>query len=114
MHVDSNQSIYICIYNFNGHDFKINANMTCESKDVIYVITCAGCNEYYIWETSNTLHARVRVHKQHINLPEYRQINLSAHLETWEKNNSLFSHSISLKTPVLSRDEKKKNTLFVL
>ena len=24
--------------------------MTCESKDVIYVITCAGCNEYYISE----------------------------------------------------------------
>ena len=88
MHVDYNQSIYICIYNFNGRDFKINANMTCESKDVIYVMTCAGYNEYYIWETSNTL--RTRVHKQHINLPEYRQINLSAHLETCAKKTVLY------------------------
>ena len=65
-------------------------------------------------ETSNTLRSRVRVHKQHINSPEYRQLNLSAHLETYGKNNSLFSHSISLEMPVLSRDEKKKNTLFEL
>ena len=46
--------------------------MTCESKDVIYVLPFAGCNEDYIGETSNTLRARVRVHKQHISLPEYR------------------------------------------
>ena len=52
-------------------------NMTCESKDDIYVIKCAGCNEYYIGETSNTLRPRLHVHKQHNNTPEYRQINLN-------------------------------------
>ena len=61
-------------------------------------------------ETSNTLRARVRLHKQHINSREYRQINLYANLETCGKitiqKQCLFSHSISLEMSVLSIDEK--------
>ena len=87
--------------------------MWLESKDVIYVITCAGCNEYYIGETSNSLRAHLHVHKQHINSPEYRQIDLSTNLETCGKKNSLFSNSLSLEMPVLSRDEKKKKNLYL-
>ena len=44
--------------------------MTCDSKDVIYVIKFAGCNKYYMGETSNILRARVCVHKQDINTSE--------------------------------------------
>ena len=47
--------------------------MSLETKNFIYVITCHGCNEYYIGETSTTLRARIRVHKQQINHAEYRQ-----------------------------------------
>ena len=102
-------------YNFKGRDFKINANMTCESKDVIYVITCAGCNEYYIGETSNTLRARVRVHKQHINSPEYRQINLSAHLETCGKKQfSIFPFYKLRNASAIQRREKEKHFICTL
>ena len=84
--------------------------MACESKDVIYVITCAGCNEYYIGETSNTLCARVRVHIQHINSPEYRQINLSAHLETCEKKQfSIFPFYKLRNASAIQRREKEKH-----
>ena len=55
--------------------------MTCDSKDLIYVISCEGCNEFYIGETGTTLRARIRVHKQHIQAPEYRKIKLSQHLD---------------------------------
>ena len=55
--------------------------MSCDTRNVIYFIICLGCNELYIGETGNTLRARVRVHKQHINTPEYRQIALSEHLD---------------------------------
>lgn len=68
-------------FNFNGRSFTVNANMSCDTKNVICVITCPGCKEFYIGETGNTLRARVRVHKQHINTPEYRQIALSEHLD---------------------------------
>ena len=44
--------------------------MSCETKNLIYVITCHGCNEFYIGETSTTLRARIRVHKQQMNHAE--------------------------------------------
>ena len=55
--------------------------MSCETKNLIYVITCHGCNEFYIGETSTTLRVRIRVHKQQMNHAEYRQIKLSEHLD---------------------------------
>lgn len=55
--------------------------MYCASKNVIYNITCSGCKEIYIGETGTTLHTRIRIHKQHVNEPEYRNIKLSEHLE---------------------------------
>ena len=33
--------------------FKVNDNISCKSKHVIYVIQCRGCNEQYIGETVN-------------------------------------------------------------
>ena len=72
--------------------FTVNANMSCDTKNVIFAITCPGCNEFYIGETGNTLRARVRVHKQHFNTPDYRQnfntpdyrqLGLSEHRRLW-------------------------------
>lgn len=57
--------------------------MSCDKGRFFNVITCPGFNEYYFSESSHNL--RVRVHKQHINTSEYRQIYLSAHLETCGK-----------------------------
>jgi hypothetical protein len=35
-------------YSFKGRRFKVNSNMSCDTKNVLYVITCPGCQEYYI------------------------------------------------------------------
>ncbi|XP_062612861.1 uncharacterized protein LOC134274600 [Saccostrea cucullata] len=67
-------------FNFGNKDFTVKADMTCESKNVIYCITCAGCGQFYIGETGTTLRTRIRIHRQHINQPEYRKINVSGHL----------------------------------
>ena len=86
--------------------------MWLESKDVIYVITCAGCNEYYIGETSNSL--RAHVHKQHINSPENRQINLSTNLETCGKKQFSFFQFFKLRNAsAIQRWEKEKKPVFV-
>jgi hypothetical protein len=93
---------------FNARNFRITANMLCDTRDVIYAITCPGCSEYYIGETNNTLRSRVRVHKQEINTPEYREIQLSAHLETCGNKQFTIFPFINLNTctPVLSKDVK--------
>lgn len=68
-------------FKFGNKDFIINADMSCASKNVIYNITCSGCKEFYIGETGTTLRTRIRIHKQHVNQPEYRKIKLSEHLD---------------------------------
>ena len=42
-------------FNFNGKIFKViykvNAPMPCNVKNVVYMITCCGCDELYIGVT---------------------------------------------------------------
>ena len=66
-------------FNHSGVHFKIKTKMTCEVKDVIYVVTCSGCGKQYIGETED-LHNRVTIHNQQINHPQYRHLNVSRHI----------------------------------
>ena len=65
----------------NNKIFRVNANMTCKSTNLIYCITCVNCHEHYIGQTGNSVNERVRVHKEQIKRPEYRKIPLSEHLD---------------------------------
>ena len=58
----------------------MNASMSCDVKNVVYVITCRGCNENYIGETVNLRH-RTTVDNQQIRVPSTRMIPLSAHID---------------------------------
>ena len=61
-------------------DFTVRYNMNCESKNLIYIITCDGCNEQYIGETGNELKTRMTTHRQHIRDPKTRKLAVSAHI----------------------------------
>ena len=66
-------------FNHSGVRFKIKTKMTCEVKDVIYVVTCSGCGKQYIGETEDR-RDRVTIHNQQINYPQYRHLNVSRHI----------------------------------
>lgn len=78
-----------CEYIVEGNTFKfknemkfiIKYDMDCSITNVIYVITCNGCNENYIGQTNN-LRKRVTVHRQHIRQREYAMIPLSGHIRS--------------------------------
>ena len=70
------------LYNFKGKIFYVNQNMPCEVQNVICVITCNGCGEYYIGQTGGKLKTRRTVHAQQIRDPSTRMIPLSAHPAT--------------------------------
>jgi hypothetical protein len=57
--------------------------MSGDSKN-IYVITCGGCDQFYIGETGTTLRTRIRIHKHQIQVLEYQKIkvHVSKHLDT--------------------------------
>jgi hypothetical protein len=63
-----------------GKTFYIRTELTCSSNNLIYVLICAGCDEYYIGETGDTIRARVRVHRQHINNANCAPLKVSRHV----------------------------------
>ena len=54
--------------------------MSCDVKNVIYVIKCRGCGEEYIGETSD-LRKRVAVNNQQIRDISTRMLPVSTHLD---------------------------------
>ena len=53
--------------------------MKCNSKFLIYVMTCAGCGENYIGETKSKLRERMTLHRQQIRDTRYQVLPVSAH-----------------------------------
>ena len=48
----------------NGKTVHTNGNFECSSRNLIYVVICCGCNEFYIGETGDKLKSRFAVHRQ--------------------------------------------------
>lgn len=69
--------------------FTIKTSMNCGSENLLYTLQCQGCFENYIGQTSDTLRARIRVHKQQINTPEYRKIAVSKHIAECAANQQI-------------------------
>ncbi len=95
----------------NGKQFDVKYNMNCNSKELIYVITCRGCNQQYIGETGDTLRNRTRVHRQQINDIKTRQISLSEHIDKCSSIDIKFTIFPFYKLPnsdTVSRREKEK------
>ena len=49
--------------------FMINKNLSCNSKNVVYVIKCSKCKKVYIGLTQ-ALNNRIPLHRSNIKLPE--------------------------------------------
>ena len=56
--------------------------MTCDVKNVLYVMKCSGCGEEYIGQTGDYLRKRVTVHNQQIRDPRTRMLYVSGHIDT--------------------------------
>ena len=54
--------------------------MSCDAKNLIYVIKCKGCDEEYIGETGDTLRHRLTVHRQQIRDARVRILYVSNHI----------------------------------
>ena len=67
-----------------GITFDIRSEMDCDSQNLIYVLFCEGCREYYIGQTGDKLRARCRVHRQGI--LHNSSIAVDRHIHTCAKN----------------------------
>ena len=57
----------------------VHSPMSCLSRDVIYIIICSKCQDYYIGQTQN-LRNRLTLHKEQIKHEQYRHLPVSKHL----------------------------------
>ena len=65
--------------------FHVKESMDCRVSNVLYVLVCNGCKEFYIGQTGDKLRNRRTVHDQKIRDPSTRQIPLSAHIDKCSK-----------------------------
>jgi len=72
--------------NTGFRDFTINHNLNCLSHNVIYILICKGCNDFYIGQTGNMFRNRLTLHRQHIAQPCYAILNVSKHIASCTKN----------------------------
>lgn len=102
--------------NNNFNSIGINESMTCASSNLIYVLKCSKCPEYYVGETGNTLRTRVRVHKQQITDDNYRHMKVSKHIHCCGKDNFSIMpiHKMSSNSNVTSRKHKEQQFLQLL
>ena len=62
-----------------GKVWTIKSSMNYKSKDIIYIIICCKCKDYYVGQTQN-LRNRVSLNKEQINHEQYRHLPASKHL----------------------------------
>lgn len=96
--------------------FIINRNMNCQSRNVIYIIRCKGCNDIYVGQTGDLLRNRLTVHRQQINNTLYMILNVSHHISSCSRNPmKLFEAApIYQMHPMSSRiDRERKEKCFI-
>ena len=79
-------------YTFKNVDKQLflKTKMTCDSRNIIYVVICPICKEEYIGETGigdSKLRDRVRIYRQHIRRPEHEKLKAEKHIRTCSKGN---------------------------
>ena len=91
--------------------------MSCDVKNVVYVMKCRGCGEEYIGETGNPLRQRVTIHNQQIRDPKTRMLKVSEHIANCAhalNPNIIFSPFIRCIPRVQLYDGRKKSFLLIL
>ena len=77
--------------NLKDKTFHVKENMNCNVRNVLYVLICNGCKEYYIGQTGDKLRNRKTVHEQQIRDPSTRQMPVSKHIDNCCKTQPKFS-----------------------
>ena len=96
-----------------GKTFEIKPRLTCKSSNILYAITCNGCNQQYVGMTSNTLAKRFTIHRQQMNNPQYRKIGVSKHLYECSSKSIKFTVTPFFKIPDDKIKGQAKEEMFI-
>ena len=102
-YIDNERTNYT--FNKTGEVREIKQQMTCKSKNLIYMIECKRCKKQYLGETKRTLRERFTEHRQVTNNPSHA--NASAAVPT---HFNLPDHSIANMTLIPLELQPTSNT----
>ena len=91
------------ITSMDGTSYKIQGKFTCQSRYIVYVMTCSTCSKQYVGETSQTLNKRFRTHESVIRINS--ENNIAEHFNL--PNHSPISYTVS----IVSQEEDKNRRL---
>ena len=74
--------------------YKIPGKFNCQSKNVIYVLTCGIHNVQYVGETQQTLNARFRLHESMINTKKENPV--ADHFNEDDHSNNKLDYKINI------------------
>ena len=60
--------------------FRINKNLSCNSKNLVYIIECSRSKEIYI-KSTQALNTRTSLHMSNIKIEENRKLNVSKYVD---------------------------------
>ena len=69
--------------------FKVTHDIDCNSKFLLYVLTCMGCSKNHIGKTRKKLRKRMNLQRQHIRDKKYRISLVSAHIAQCAANKTI-------------------------
>lgn len=84
---------------------KLATKATCQTTNVIYCITCSGCNKQYIGETKRTFKIRISEHLADIRLKRDKPV--ANHFNRPEHNMTLVNYQV---VEVINRDPSLDTT----
>ena len=91
------------ITSLDGISYKIQGKFTCQSRYIVYVMTCSICGKQYVGETTQTLNKRFRTHESVIR--SNSENNIAEHF-------NLINHSpISYTVKIVGQEEDKNKRL---
>lgn len=105
---------WVCNYLLERHEFhlkdglklKIKNDISCDSDNLTYIITCKCCHENYIGQTGQLLRQMMTVHRQQIRDANTRKIplaNIKKNEEDYVCRNLVSYHSNSVTTEQLNK-----------
>ena len=78
----------------DGREYVVNHEFNCDSRCIVYLLTCKVCNKQYVGQTTQRFRERWNLYRQHNNLAirgkDAYQIQFHLHFED-ERHNGLFN-----------------------
>ena len=112
----------ICPYVIEGKQIKINnkkkpwtinKNVTCETRNIVYMIECLKCKDRYIGESKRSLKARLADHRAYIN---NEQVNYATGAHFNKPRHQLSDLSVTILEKIRKEDDsyrKERERYFI-